>query len=444
MLTALGVAAIFADFRLPYTSTRFVGFAGAIETKMGIDLKGGVLAVFECAPQEDGSQVNDDTVNATVTRLLNSLSAAGLTEATVQRQGSNKIRVEVPGFDTTDEIFNAIGAPATIDFRADQSGTDKRVGANDIKKVSIYQNPQSFEWGILLTFTGEGGRKFREMIQEAGQGGNTYIFRNDQLYSTVTVQDTNAGANNTTVITLGKQNAVRADAEQFKLEIESGLYKLKLEISETSIIPQTLGGGALMGSMIALIIGIVFILGFMWLRYGDLGLLSNLSMIIYIVLFMTFLAIINAVQLTLPGIAGIILSLGMAVDANIIIFECMKDEYRAGKRLGVAVQNGFNKSILTIFDANITTIIGAVVLYLLGTGPIKGFAITLSLGVAISMFCSLIVTRSLAKLYLILNNNNANRLKLENNNKYITEVATAAAIPQKTQKRKLNFGEGVI
>ena len=130
----------------------------------------------------------------------------------------------------------------------------------------------------------------------------------------------------------------------------------------------------------------------------------------------------------------------MSVDANIIIFERIKDEYRSGKRLSIAVESGFNKSFWTIFDANITTIIGAAVLFFLGTGPIKGFAITLMLGVAISMFCSLVVTRSFARHYLYINPNNAKRLKLENNNKYIQEVALVP-VSAKAGKRSLNLGD---
>ncbi|MDR0461745.1 MAG: SecD/SecF family protein translocase subunit [Christensenellaceae bacterium] len=448
LITAIGVAAVFVNFRIPFTTTRFVGFAGAIEEKMGIDLKGGILAVFDCEPQNDGDPTPSlDAVKATEARLLNALSNAGLTEATVQRQGNAgnyKIRVEVPGLNETDEIFRAIGDPATLDFRKENSETaDKLVEASDIKKVSVYQNPENYDWGVLLTFTSGGGKKFRDMVTTVGQGGSTYIYRNGKLFREVTISDANAGSNNTTVITLGTKSdgsrPGRAEAEDFKLQIESGLFEVKLVIAEQSNIPQTLGSGALTGSIIALVIGIIFIFIFMYLRYGDLGLMSNLALIVYMVLFMGALALVNAVQLTLPGIAGIILSLGMAVDANIIIFECIKDEFKSGKRLAVAVQGGFQKSLWAIFDSNITTIIGAAVLYFLGTGPIKGFAITLVLGVMISMFCSLVITRSFSKLYLCVNPNNAKRLKLESNNPYIGEIQTATA--EKPRKRVLNFGE---
>lgn len=462
VLLALGVALIFANFRIPFTTTRFVGFWGAIQSKMGIDLKGGVLAIFDCEPYKVGDpNPTYDEVRATETRLLNALNRAGFTEATVQIQGNGpyKLRVEVPGLSDTEEVFSAVGNPAKLNFRTakiGETGGDKRwvEGTNHISKVELYENPQTFEMGVLLTFTSAGRVAFSQMLDAANE--YTYIYRNDDLYSTVSVGDKTAGRDGSVVITLGKRadgsRAGRAEAEEFKLQIESGLFDVSLKNSETSVIPQTLGDGALLGCIIALIIGIAFMFLFMMFRYGDLGLLSNLSVGVFIVLFLFALAIVNAVQLTLPGIAGIVLAFGMAVDANIIIFERIKDEYQSGKRMAVAAKSGFDKSFWTIFDSNITSIIGAAVLFFLGTGPIKGFSITLMLGVVISMFCSLVITRSFTKLYLQINQNNAKRVKLIQNNPYITEVPLQSEIktpkpdggstpaPVTKPKRALNMG----
>ena len=151
----------------------------------------------------------------------------------------------------------------------------------------------------------------------------------------------------------------------------------------------------------------------MYLIYGTFGLLANLSLIIYIVILMFFLQAVPLVQLTLPGIAGIILSLGMAVDANVIIFERIKDEYRAGKKIPSSVKSGFEKSLSAILDGNITTIIASVVLYILGTGAIKGFAITLLIGIFVSMFTGLFITRKLISTYLPLNSTNPKPYKLK-------------------------------
>ena len=229
----------------------------------------------------------------------------------------------------------------------------------------------------------------------------------------------------------------KESADSFALQIESGLYTVGLTVSEMSYIPATLGEGAIKAGLIALAIGLVLIFILMTVIYRDLGLIANLSLIIYTVIFVFFLAIIDSIQLTLPGIAGIILSIGMAVDAYILIFEQIKEEYRTGKRFAAAVHSGFNKSIVTILDANVTTIIVSLILYFLSSGSIRGFAITLVLGVAISMFVGLVITRALAKLYLYINPDNANRANIKIRKQDLEKIETQPVVPQ---KRKLNMG----
>jgi len=227
----------------------------------------------------------------------------------------------------------------------------------------------------------------------------------------------------------------KESADAFALQIESGLYTVELSIGEMSYIPATLGEGAIFAGLIALAIGLLLIFVLMVIVYRDFGWIANLSLIIYTIIFVFFLAIIDSIQLTLPGIAGIILSIGMAVDAYVLIFEQIKEEYRSGKRLGAAVHSGFNKSIVTIIDANVTTIIVSVILYILSSGSIRGFAITLALGVAISMFVGLVITRSLAKLYLYINPDNAKRMNIKDSDVQQTEEQQVV-VPQ---KRKLNM-----
>ena len=429
VLIVVGFLACFANFRLPFSSQKYVGFMGAIEKKMGIDLKGGVLAVFDTTANGEGDY--SDQIDATVLRLEKTLTSRGFVEATVVRQG-DKIRIEIPELQDTEELTRAIGEPAQIDMRT-SSGTVFLSG-KQIKGVEYYWDSQAYKHGVKLTFTDEGGSLFRQEVQNAGIGGTISIFVNDREISRPKIESLEAGKDNTTVIT--GDSYTKESAELFKTQIESGLFEVKLSLSETSVIAPTLGEGALTGGIIACIVGLVFIFILMYLIYGDLGLLSNLSLLVYMVLFLFALAVVGSVQLTLPGIAGIILSLGMAVDANVVIFETIKDEYKSGKRLPVAIESGFNRSFWTIFDANITTIIAAVVLYLLGAGAIKGFAITLFLGVVISMFCSLVITRSFAKLYLYINNNNAKRLRLKRNE--TDEAVQKATLQSKPRVRTLN------
>ena len=433
MVTAVGIFLCFASFRVPFTDQTYKGFMGAIESKMGIDLRGGVLAVFDTEGDPTASQID-----ATASRLEDLLNRQGYVEATVVRQGT-KIRVEVPGMQDTNDIFTAIGTPAELTMRrVNDDGSDGEIflRGEHIRSVSYYQDSQTLKEGVRLSFTNKGGELFRNEISNATiDKTKIAIYVGDEMVSDPVVSSKDAGLDNTTVIT---GDFTKERAQELRLRIESGLYEAKLTPAETSIIPATLGEGALTAGIIAVIVALAFIFGLMWIRYGDFGLLSNLSMLIFVVLFLLSLAVIGSVQLTLPGIAGIILAIGMAVDANIIIFERIRDEFKNGKRMGVAIQSGFNKSTTTILDANITTIIAAAVLYFIGTGTIMSFAITLFLGIAISMLCSLVFLRSFAKLYLYINSNNERRLRLKKDE--AAEQRAQAATVAKNKPRALNLG----
>jgi protein-export SecD/SecF family membrane protein len=428
--------------RLPYS---FNGLVTVIENRAGIDLRGGVLAVFD--PADSNPNPTGQELDATVTRLQRMLSDRGHFDTTVTRQGTRQIRIEMPGTDDIDAIFDAIGTPAELSMSLPGAADHEviRFKTEDIRSVE-YRQQSLTEHGTVLNFTSQGGEKFWQLLNDAGQGGTIQIWagpRTDDerhLISSPTVNEIAPGMRQSTVIT----SPSRESAQDLKTRIESGLFEVILSPAETSRIPATLGRGAMTAGIIACLVGLLFIFILMIVLYGDMGLLSNLSLIVFVVLFLVALALIEVIQLTLPGIAGIILAIGMAVDANILIFERIKDEFRNGKRMAVAVESGFNKTIRTIIDANITTVIAAVVLYLLGTGPIQGFAITLGLGVAISMVCSLLVTRSFAKTYLYINPNNERRLRLH---KLVLKDAVPTETPDaprkeksKPKERKLNFG----
>ena len=437
VLVVIGILMSFVRFDVPAVgggTWTYIGFWGAIENKMGIDLQGGVLAVFDTEPGASSS-----AIDATVTRLERQLAQRGFVEATVVRQGT-QIRVEAPGVHDPDELFEAIGTPAEIDFRTG-AGTEADIflSGEHLESARVVFQGHQEGFGVEVTFTGGpggGGQRFRDAVQQVGVGGQILIFANGEQISNPTINDATVGANNTAVITLGR-GSTQAQADRFRIQIESGLFEVRLDIAETANIPPTLGQGALRAGIIAFLVALVFIFLFMYFLYRDMGLLSNLSLLVYAILFLGALAVVEMVQLTLPGIAGIILALAMAVDANIIIFERIKDEYKSGKRLSVAVESGFNKSVLTIVDANITTIIAAGALFFFGTGAIQGFAVTLLLGVIISMFCSLVILRSFAKLYLYINPHNSKRLRLSQ----LKTLSGEEVKPVIKKQRKLNLGD---
>ncbi|MFA5758427.1 MAG: SecD/SecF family protein translocase subunit, partial [Clostridia bacterium] len=200
--------------------------------------------------------------------------------------------------------------------------------------------------------------------------------------------------------------------EEFATKLLSGTFSVDLTLLDNSVISATLGENALQNGIIAGIIGFIIIAIFLILVYGMFGVMADLSLLVYVVILLFFLQAVPLVQLTLPGIAGIILSLGMAVDGNVIIFERIKDEYKLGKKIPASVASGFKKSFSAILDSNVTTIIAGVVLYVLGTSSIKGFAITLLLGIVVSMFTTLLVTKKFVKWYLPINSTNPKPLKL--------------------------------
>ena len=193
------------------------------------------------------------------------------------------------------------------------------------------------------------------------------------------------------------------DAIDTAMLLQSGSLPVEFEAIQPNTISATLGQDAINAGLLAGVIGLVLIMLFMGIYYRGMGIVADIALLIYVLLLLFLMSQLPWVQLTLPGIAGVILSIGMAVDANVIIFERIKDEYKNGITFRGSVQAGFKRATAAIVDANVTTLIASIVLWLLGTGPVQGFAITLFLGIIISMFTALVVTRLLMKLFLPLN-----------------------------------------
>ncbi|MBR2397297.1 MAG: SecD/SecF family protein translocase subunit, partial [Clostridia bacterium] len=208
-------------------------------------------------------------------------------------------------------------------------------------------------------------------------------------------------------------NFTYEQANSLAIQIQGGALTVDLDIVEQSNASATLGENAITTSLLAAGIGLLLIFVFMFLVYGGLGLVADISLCIYSVIVIYILGTFSVVQLSLAGIAGIVLSIGMAVDANVIIFERIKDEYAMGKNIPASVQAGFKRATAAIVDSNITTIIACAVLYFLGSATIKAFAITLFVGIIVSMVCALLISRGLCSLFLAINNTDNKFYKLE-------------------------------
>lgn len=371
---------------------------GALEIKplvegisQGLDLRGGVSAVYEA--QDEGQSDFASLLSGTMAVLRNRLTNQGFTEATVTQQGTNRIRIEIPDVDDPNEILNIIGQPAHLEFKT-ADGETIMDGSAVVSAEMGYLDGQPV---VQFTLNDEGAAAFATATAE-NVGSTISIELDGEVISAPTVNQAITGGQGYI-----EGNFTAESAQQLAMLIQSGALPLDIEQIEVRTISATLGEDALSTSMTAAVIGVLLVIVFMLVIYRLPGVMASLALLIYILIDLFLLAVIPGVQLTLPGIAGIVLSIGMAVDANVIIFERMKEEMRAGKTVRASVESGFKRAFSAILDSNITTIIAGLVLMIFGAGTIKGFAITLTIGVVCSMFMAVVVTRFLLRQMVGLN-----------------------------------------
>lgn len=432
VLTIIGIVLSVCSFTIPYTTTTFNGFANSIS--LGLDLAGGVSVVYDCSLSETSNTSDlNSAIDATVARL-ESVIGGEYSEAVITRQGTSEIRIEVPSVTNSDDIFDLIGDPTPLYMTMEEGAVDDGdlyISGSDIENVFV--SFQDSNYGVVINFTSEGREKFAELTSSAAGGSQKlYIYLGDpsdpawQTQLTCTEEITSGS----TFISAGEgQSWTYDEAEEYSLRIMSGTFNVALELKENSVISATLGTNALKYCLIGGAVGLVVILLILWLRYGDFGLLTFFALVIYIVLMVFFLQAISFVQLTLPGLAGIILSIGMAVDGAVIIFEKVREDYRAGKKIPMACKNGFKRAFWPIFDSNITTIFTSLILYILGTASIQGFAITLLIGIILSMFMNLVILRFFVKWYLPLNSVKAKPLHLPKQLRPAKEESIVEVVP---------------
>lgn len=387
--------------------------------QQGLDLTGGVYTVYQAT---DTSVDNfDEKMDGAMLVLRDRLDAKGFTEATVTKQGTDRIRVEIPINSTSEiqdpnEVAEFIGTPAKLEF-VDPNGNTVLEGS-DIASAQAGQNPQTLEYVVSFELTPSGTEKFAAATEE---------FLNQTISITIDGETISAPKVNS-VIANGKGEITGSftaeSAQNLAMQIESGALPLDLQEIEVRSISATLGAGALQNSILAGLIGLAILFLFILIYYRLPGLVACMALVVYVCFVLLLLGSVPGVQLTLPGIAGIILGIGMAVDANVIIFERFKEEFRTGKTLRTSFNGGFQKAFVTILDSNITTLICAIVLAAFGTGTLKSFAYTLIISIIVSMISALVITRGILKMFINLNIKNPNVFMAKA--KQLREAAKAA------------------
>lgn len=352
--------------------------------RQGLDLQGGTHIVMQAEDTEQ-NKVTPEAIVQVINIMQKRVNEMGLTEPIIQREGARRIIIELPGEKDPKKAIETIGKTAVLEFK-DEEGNVKLNG-EDLKdaKEQLGQNKQPV---VSLQFSSEGGEKFARLTS-ANIGRHIGIYLDGELLTNPVVNEAITGG--AAVIT-GQRTL--EEAKDLAILLRSGALPVKVSTLEVRTVGPSLGQDSKDKSMVAFTIGLTLVVLFMLAIYRISGFVADTALLVYVLILLSILYLLHA-TLTLPSIAGIILSIGMAVDANVLIFERFKEEIAEGKILKLAVQAGFKRAFVTIFDANMTVIITSCILFFLGSATVKGFAFTLGLGVAVSMFTAITVSRTL-------------------------------------------------
>lgn len=368
----------------------------------GLDLVGGSSITFKAIPEE-GADVNmDEAVEKAINIMRKRLDGMNQNEATVSKVGSDSIRIEIPGVTNPEDAVKTLGSTAKLVFQ--DSDGNVVVEGKDVKSAqAIYgqlnQNSVGSEWYVSLEFNEAARASFADaterMAAKKADGTNYIAIKLDE--ETISRPSVEQRIDDTNCVISGSFD--EAGAKELATLISSGQLPVAFEEKELRSVGASLGSDALRSSLVAGLIGVILVMVYMILLYRLPGFISCLALVAYTAIFGVVLAA-TKITLSLPGIAGIILTVGMAVDSNVVIYERIKEELRTGKTLRASVQSGFNRAFTAILDANVTTLIASVVLWNFGTGSVQGFAKTLFIGVVISLFTALVVTRVLLNAFV--------------------------------------------
>ncbi|MBE9102392.1 protein translocase subunit SecD [Vacuolonema iberomarrocanum] len=415
--------------------------------RLGLDLQGGSQLTLQAQTTEAVPQITPDKLEAVRNVVERRVNALGVAESVVQTVGSNQLLVQLPGVSDPAQAERVLGGTAQLDFREQNPGTEEQLAiefqvqqellieqaqlelAGDAAdEDAIAANQAALErsrqaiaelfirteltgeklsnafaapsqtgggWEVGLEFNNQGAEEFAALTRNiAGTGRRLGIFLDNELVSGPIVDVRYAETGITGGIASISGNFVAETANDLALQLRSGALPVPVEILENRTVGATLGRDSIERSIIAGLSGLALVLVFMVLYYRLPGFVADIALVVYALLTLAVFALLE-VTLTLPGIAGFILSIGMAVDANVLIFERTREELRTGKTLYRSVESGFYRAFSSILDSNVTTLIACAALFWLGTGLVKGFALTLAVGVGVSMFTALTCSRTL-------------------------------------------------
>lgn len=369
-------------------------------TKLGLDLVGGSRLVLEAQTTPTVAKITPEMMDSLRFAIENRVNKLGVSETVVQQIGEKRLLIEIPNVSDLTKAKEFLGETAELDFKkegpiinGEQTWVSTGLSGKDLSKA-LLSTSQNGQWVVDLQFNDRGTKKFADLTTKM-VGKPMAIFFNGTMQSSPVIREPIIGGN--AQISGGENGFEYEEAKEMVDLLNAGALPVPAKIIEENTVGPTLGADSIEKSKVAALVGLGLVMIFMIIFYRIPGIIANIALIAYsIILFALFKTI--PVTLTLAGIAGFILSIGMAVDANILIFERTKEELQAGRTLFTAINAGFDRAFTSIFDSNMSTIITCVILYLLGTSVVKGFALTLALGVLVSMFSAITITKNIMHL----------------------------------------------
>ena len=443
VLQVLLVLVLIAAFA--FVAARGIGGAhrgSAKNIRLGLDLEGGVSVTYQAYKTDStgkrtGEQPTDKDMADTIYKMQKRVETLESTEAAVYQEGSDRVTIDIPGASDSEEVLKELGKAGALyfilysDLKTEKGGTpnegDKVV--YDKSKVLLtgdmigeatsgsrqQEGTGKTEYGVSIKFAGKGIKKFAKITGEH-VGEQLAIVYDEKLVSAPNLKEEISGGE-----CWISGSFTSESAEQLASTVRIGALPLELENIHGNVVGATLGSQALKSSLFAGVVGLILVIIFMIVMYRISGVAASIALIFYVGAMLLALNGLN-VTLTLPGIAGIILSIGMAVDANCIIFTRIREELATGKTVASAIDNGFSKAMSAIIDGNVTTLIAALVLYLKGSGTVKGFAMTLGVGIVLSMFTALFITKLLMKAFCALGMTNTSMYGIQKERKTINFI----------------------
>lgn len=365
---------------------------------LGLDLVGGSRIVLEAQTTETISTITQDMMDGLKSALENRVNALGVSETSVQQMGERRLLIEIPNISDPKLAREFLGETAELEFKKpilDEDGNTKGweasgLSGDDLNKAAVGTDAAG-RWLITLEFNGKGANKFAKLTREFKGYPIAIYFNGDSISEPVVQQEITGGNAQIT----GEFS--HDEAKKIVDLLNAGALPVPAKIMEENTVGPTLGADSLHKSMVAGIIGLVAVILFMIFWYRVPGLIATVALLVYASIVFAIFKLVP-VTLTLAGIAGFILSIGMAVDANVLIFERTKEELKAGRTLFTAINSGFDRAFTSIFDSNMSTVIICLILYFAGSNIVKGFALTLIIGVLVSMFSAITVTKNIMHL----------------------------------------------